>query len=511
MILLVSIMQTTHTDNFLILTTRNLLLILEKTGLLTPELQEFVKTYPHIFDLNFCITALQRAGLLKGAIIKKYLTILLKYKEIKSLAECLGILENHGVLATNDVAKLYVNEALNHPTSMHKCFKQYLENQHANRVNLATDFLKYWSEEIKPSLELSERDIIQQAFTATRVGDIDKLKQLSDKGIDLTVLKNSQNNLLIHNAAGHGQMDILLMLKQRGASPNVEGNNDLTPIFMAASNKHLSLIPVLVSMGADVNWSTKMGYTLVHLAAQNNDILLLEMLKNQFDANLNPKNITGLTPAHIAAKYNFVSFITQLHELGADLNLPNDDNETLFDWAIANGDVEMVDALAKCGVPINEQNALGVTPILSALLENDQEMFLCLLKNIDAVRITFFFTWNQLVYIAHEYHLTRVNKLYELIKKKLEMSPSLTSFTLEDFAVALDNKVIYDYLTQRKDQDEPNTEVWRYQSVSFFKPFDPHIATRLLIEENRYGNIEARHTSSAAQKEYDKVWGLIIR
>ena len=98
-------------------------------------------------------------------------------------------------------------------------------------------------------------------------------------------------------------------------------------------------------------------------------------------------------------------------------------------------------------------------------------------------------------------------KLIDLINSK----PSFSSYTLEEFAVALDNQVIFDLLTQNKfTEDMSQTCFQKYRPTAGFRLFDPDIATRLLTKENRWGNIEARHASAAAQEEFDKAYGLVV-
>ena len=481
--------------------------LLSTLNLQTPNRAEIISKDPAIQARHSCVCTLNRVGLLKGALSSHNLDAVLTYTDIKELDDFLKSLEMAKVLETEDVAQFYFDEALTQLNSMRKAFDAFLKSPWKKQNDLATSFLRCWSVEKQPPNSY----FIAEAFHAARTADIQVLETLSRKGVDLISLRSPDNNSLMHSAAGFGHKDLLLFLKEKGAVAHIEGKNGATPIYIAAINKHLSLLPILVTMGADVNFATvKTGHTLMHLAIEKENIPLLKILKHDFHANLNAKKLNGSTAAHDAVCQNKLAALQCLYELGADLNLPDLNGKTPFDHALKNGHVEMVDALANYGIPLNTPNPLGAHPLLSALFWNDSKMVMCLLQHLDAKQITFFFFCNDLLFLIQNHPKIITPKLLDMINTKPEISPNLIAITLEEFVVALENTEIYNYLTQGQYLDDPEPKALRYQA-SFFKPFDPDIATRLLIAKNRYGNIEARHTSSAAQEEYDKVWGLILR
>ena len=78
------------------------------------------------------------------------------------------------------------------------------------------------------------------------------------------------------------------------------------------------------------------GETVLHLAIEKNNIMLLEKLLN-LGLDINSKDNNGITPLHLAVmKAENMSVIEFLIKNGADKNLKTLFGETAFDLALEN-------------------------------------------------------------------------------------------------------------------------------------------------------------------------------
>jgi len=92
--------------------------------------------------------------------------------------------------------------------------------------------------------------------------------------------------------------EIVKLLLESGAKPNIEDDNGCTPLFNAVSGDNIAAT-LLLEHGAKVNFANKEGWTALHVAAR------LDQRKNvQFlianGAEVNVKDANGKTPLDIA-------------------------------------------------------------------------------------------------------------------------------------------------------------------------------------------------------------------
>jgi ankyrin repeat protein len=85
-------------------------------------------------------------------------------------------------------------------------------------------------------------------------GDIDKLKQLIDSGLDVNSKYENCDNL-VSEAAYAGQSDLVRLLIENGAEIESRNCNGGTPLQWAVAHEDLELIEFLCEKGADANTS----------------------------------------------------------------------------------------------------------------------------------------------------------------------------------------------------------------------------------------------------------------
>lgn len=117
---------------------------------------------------------------------------------------------------------------------------------------------------------------------------------------------------------------------------------DLTALHKAIMMGNIQIIALLLERGATINAKDYQNFTPLHMAVSHDETLLLAtrtaivqlLLTN--NADINAQNINGNTALHMAAKNNLIEIVKLLLEKGADLRIRNTFKETPFDYARDN-------------------------------------------------------------------------------------------------------------------------------------------------------------------------------
>lgn len=113
------------------------------------------------------------------------------------------------------------------------------------------------------------------------------------------------------------------MLINAGAGLNIENNDDDTALSLALNLKNFNFTRMLIIAGAkDIGIkSYATGVTALHMAVENNDVLLIEILLSKDDDIVNVEDDDGQTPLHWAARLNHLEVIQTLIKNNADKNI----------------------------------------------------------------------------------------------------------------------------------------------------------------------------------------------
>ena len=102
---------------------------------------------------------------------------------------------------------------------------------------------------------------------------------------------------------------------------------------------------------------------LIHLLETRDYVDMITLLLHAYELDPNKKIKGSLeTPACLAAQFGHATFITALHECGADLNAKNAQGWTPAHFAAAKGHGEIITILHQCRADLNAPNVEGWTP-----------------------------------------------------------------------------------------------------------------------------------------------------
>jgi len=169
---------------------------------------------------------------------------------------------------------------------------------------------------------------------ATGIHDSSVFAKLVKIGINVNT-KDSWGDIPLQMAANFGDFAIAKILIDNGSDINSRGRNGTTPLINACYHGR-QVAELLVSKGANVNYSDSEQFTPLHLAK---DTLILKILLNH-GAIVDARDLNGNTPLQYAAGDNNIGKVRLLIRYGADINAINKKGSTPIDVAMQSSNYE---------------------------------------------------------------------------------------------------------------------------------------------------------------------------
>jgi len=182
---------------------------------------------------------------------------------------------------------------------------------------------------------LQEPDAPAKAAIAVKFGQVDEIRKQLSVG-----LSEAQRNELLNLAARHGQVEVIDVLIEAGASPTATDKRGRTPLMAAVQSRKpdkLEAIRFLIDNGADVNARDQIGGTaLLRAAGSFGDLDSVQVLLSAgADVNVQDKN--GMTPLMWAARWGDAPRVEALVAAGAKVTDRDNNGKSALDWARGQG------------------------------------------------------------------------------------------------------------------------------------------------------------------------------
>ena len=205
---------------------------------------------------------------------------------------------------------------------------------------------------------------------------------IAEKGVDATFGWSGKTLLL--QASERKQAEIVKLLIDNGADPNIKSRQGETALMLAAEQgykvvaererEYTEIVKILIDNNADLNIKSGGGYSaLMYAVSRGGHTEIVELLIDN-GADLNIETNSNETALMRSATRGHIEMVKLLIDNGADLNIKNSGGNTALMFAASSGHTEIVKLLLDNKADLNIKNMYGETALGIAERKGHQEI-----------------------------------------------------------------------------------------------------------------------------------------
>eukprot|EP00761_Pharyngomonas_kirbyi_P014308 gb/GECH01014338.1/.p1 GENE.gb/GECH01014338.1/~~gb/GECH01014338.1/.p1 ORF type:complete len:367 (+),score=67.18 gb/GECH01014338.1/:1-1101(+) len=200
--------------------------------------------------------------------------------------------------------------------------------QHHDRESNSPSDQQHHSTTISTSHSFFDEKIdplIHQFMNACQDGDLPTVESLIDThGSALSLIRDPIDHATaLHRAAISQNAELVLLLISCGCQVSAVDGMGQTPLHYAAGSGSASLACLIGMRMEDADVRDKAGFTAFHLAVRRQHYHTAEIIRNQFDSDINSIAVDGLNALHYCCLRKEMEGIHYLLETeGIDINMP---------------------------------------------------------------------------------------------------------------------------------------------------------------------------------------------
>jgi len=205
----------------------------------------------------------------------------------------------------------------------------------------------------------------------------------SDVAALLVLQPGQASTTSLHTAVEYNNSHVLRLLVEQRTNVNSHSKEGLTALAAAARKGHVSIVPILLDSGAELDGrDNSSGKTPLHYAAEKMNSDMMELLLSR-RADVNLPDAEGSTPLLFARARNKrgagdrAEIARSLLLARADPDAHAEGGPSLLQWQVIAGDSDLLPLLLQYRAQVNQRDASDATPLLVA----------CARGHIDAVRL----------------------------------------------------------------------------------------------------------------------------
>ncbi|OXU23246.1 hypothetical protein TSAR_000672 [Trichomalopsis sarcophagae] len=188
--------------------------------------------------------------------------------------------------------------------------------------------------------------------------------------------RDSRGETLLHRAVCYQRIQVIRLLLQRGADPNVAGSDGRTPLLLAVKCREADkVVALLLRYGVEVTATDSQGRNALHHLASSlvERVELARVLIERGVSLVHKERLNQYQPLHEAAAWGNIGLINLFLDYGADVNaLADDDVFPLFLAALQyhgeKNTEEVMLSLLKRGANIDLKTMRNCTTLHAACL-----------------------------------------------------------------------------------------------------------------------------------------------
>jgi cytohesin len=224
-------------------------------------------------------------------------------------------------------------------------------------------------------IELSTKEFVDSACRED-IGTV-ILMLAAGMNVNATAADERRNNVqttALYCAASRGNIKLIKLLVEHGASLELANQQNETPLFAAVNapprnfQPNFEAVTALLDKGAQINAKSDNG-TVLHVACRSGNIKLVNFLLER-GADPSITDARGLTPLNSCAVFSFNGAEFPFDKLlvkGVNINAVGPDGTTLLGRAVMSGNVKLAEKLLALGAAPNIPDATGDTPLAHAV------------------------------------------------------------------------------------------------------------------------------------------------
>lgn len=204
---------------------------------------------------------------------------------------------------------------------------------------------------------------VEEFFQALKKQELNTVKRMIDSEKDIINAFDSSGRTALINASRSGHLELVRLLLDEGANPNLQISSGLykgeTALHEAIRHNEMEVIhQLLKSKVIKLDVKNDSGRTPLMVASERDDIDIVKLLIGA-GADLNVQIPSGLykgeTALHIATRQNHQEVVQHIIYGGADLNIKEDGGKTPLMMASERGNLEIAKMLIAAGADVNVQ------------------------------------------------------------------------------------------------------------------------------------------------------------
>ncbi|QSS96082.1 ankyrin repeat domain-containing protein [Psychroflexus sp. ALD_RP9] len=198
--------------------------------------------------------------------------------------------------------------------------------------------------------------------------DLKFFKHLIDLGLD-PLQRNSQGQTILHNlAARSNQAELITWLIEKGLEPQLKDQNMHTPLWYAAKHNSANVVTTLLEYNSNQKNYDDNFQPLLEVATRYNSAEIVKLLLDSESLEsekmgTNPRLGHQLFQSNkdLKAKYELLKSLIEYQSI-------DEDGNTLFHLAVEAKNPYLVNIAHQHGVPLNQKNKEGLTPLQLAVM-----------------------------------------------------------------------------------------------------------------------------------------------
>ena len=219
---------------------------------------------------------------------------------------------------------------------------------------------------------------------ASSNGKVDVVEYLANQHADLFAKSNKMDggNTALHIAAIFDKVDVIrLLISKNSQLINLINDNGETALWRSSQIGNTNSVAELMKLGANSGTRCASQLTPLTVAAMKNRANIVRILESDSRMwELDRTGLPGNTPFHWAALYGHIETLHQMLNLGADVDLRNQYNESAMWLASYGGARNAISFLIAKGASLNVRNRNGWTLLHAAAFNGHQNAVMYLIR-----------------------------------------------------------------------------------------------------------------------------------